>query len=158
MRKCFQTLLFLLFFSGITSCGDFGDAELQVNLILKDVFDQEANTFTQGESIEFLLTISNPSYKAVTLNFASSKQYDFIVTTPSGLEMWRWSDTTGFLHVNTELVIPAQETITVSVVWNQILFDGNTYPDGDNIAIGSYTASGSLLDQSPIAEYDFTIQ
>ena len=95
--------------------------------------------------------LTNNSNEAVTLHFNSGQQYDFYITSTPDTEVWGWSGGKGFTQALTELVIPGGESVEVSKIWNQKL-------SGDKvISSGSYTAFGSFLDQSPEAQFGFTI-
>lgn len=161
MIQLVKLLFIVSLFSIFSGCGGSGSAgndiiengdQLQVNLVLQDSFEQEADTFLQGEEIKFILNVFNPTNEAITLNFNDTQQFDFVVTSSTGEEQWRWSSDKGFNQVLTTLTIAAQETIQISGVWDQLL------SNDENIDVGSYTASGSLLDKSPVAEFDFLIQ
>ena len=86
------------------------------------------------------------------MNFSDGQQYDFYITSLSGTEVWRWSSDKAFIQALTQLVIPAQGSVVIKQTWDQTLFAGG------NLAIGSYTAFGSLLERSPTAQFSFTIQ
>lgn len=149
MNRILRVLLLLPFI--LTGCED-EDSRLEVTLILRDKFAQESDSFTQGESIEFFLTVSNNSDNAVILNFSSGLQYDFYIKSSSNVEVWRWSDGKVFTQAQTEITVPAHDTVHVSETWNQEL------AGGENIAIGRYTASGSFPDKTARADFYFAIQ
>ena len=151
MHKIIKILLLSIF---IVSCrnSDSGDTTLQVNLILRDTFSQESSSFIQGEAIEFFLTATNTTNKPITLTFGSAQQYDFYITSTLGTEVWRWSADKVFAAVITQLIIPAQSTVEATETWDQTLMAGG------NIPIGNYTAFGSFKDQSPIAQFSFSVQ
>jgi len=149
MYKITRILFLLIIISG---CSNSDDSPIQVNLILRNTFSQESNSFIQGEAIGFLLTTTNTTNEPITLNFTSSQQYDFCIETTSGAEVWRWSADKGFLTVLTQLILPVQGAVEATQSWDQTLLAGG------NLAIGSYTAFGSFLDQTPTAQFNFTIQ
>lgn len=126
--------------------------KLQTSLILRDEFQQQSDSFVQGESIELLLSVTNPSNTDVKLRFSSGQQYDFYIESDSYEEVWRWSANRLFIAALTELLVPAGETVEVSEVWDQQVA-ADVYLD-----IGSYKVYGSFLEQSPEAEFAFTIQ
>lgn len=148
--------LVLLLSLVLVSCGGSSDSDndqqLETKLILRDSFRQESDSFIQGENIEFLLTVTNNSSDPLTLNFLDGQQYDFYINSSIDTEVWRWSADKAFTQALTELVIQAGESIEISQVWNQTLAGGGV------ISIGNYFAFGSLLDQSPEAEFNFSIQ
>jgi len=162
MDKIIRIFFLLIFISGCTnsddsspiipSCSISDDTAIQVNLVLRDTFSQESSSFIQGETIEFYLKATNTTNEPITLNFSSSQQYDFCIESTSGDGVWRWSADMAFLTVNTKLILPAQSAVEATETWDQTLLTGG------NLAIGSYTAFGSFLDQTPTAQFNFTIQ
>ena len=125
---------------------------LDVQLILKDQFDQQADIFVQREEVTFFLSVTNNGTGDAQLNFLNSQQYDFYIQSSNGGEAWRWSDDKAFTTALTELSIAVGETVEISQVWDQEL------SDGENLPVGSYTAFGSLLDYTSNAESELTIQ
>ncbi len=147
----------LLFPLLLTSCKESEKSEteesiLQTTFILRDVFNQESDSYVQGENIEFYLTLTNISNKEVRLIFGDSQQYDFYINSILNTEVWRWSDDKVFTTALTELVIQAEETIVINDVWDQ------TLAGGDGIPTGNYTAYGSFFEHTTEAKFDFTIQ
>lgn len=141
----------------LIGCGGSSNSEpsnpqIEATLILIDTFSQESQNFSQGEDIEFLLTLTNSSTASVTLDFNSGQQYDFYINSPDGVNVWRWSDEGVFIQALTTLTIGAGESLEVRQVWNQVL------PDGETISIGDYSAFGLLLGQSPSEAFNFSIQ
>ena len=124
---------------------------LTSTLILRDNFSQESNTYTQGESIEYSLSVANNTNSDIILNFGSSRQFDFYIQS-AGTELWRSSDGLFFTFALTSLTIPANSSVIINEVWDQ------SFSNGSNIPIGGYSAFGSLLNQSPTDQYDFNIQ
>jgi len=159
MQKILNLIIvpILLFPLLLASCKQSENSEidalkLQTSLILRDEFSQESDDYVQGENIEFYISLTNITNNEVRLNFNDGQQYDFYISSSNNTEIWRWSDNKGFTLALTELVIPAGETIVVSEIWNQVI------AGGDEIPIGSYTAYGSFLEQSPEAKFSFSIQ
>jgi len=141
----------------ISGCYDSTNSELealklQSHLMLRDNFSQQADSFIQGESIEFFLTLTNTSNKEIRLNFNDGQQYDFYINSSPDTEVWRWSDDKGFTLALTNLTLQVGETAVVSQIWDQ------TLAGGDSIPTGSYVAYGSFLDQTLEAQFSFTIQ
>lgn len=131
---------------------DIEQPQLDAQLILKDQFDQPADSFVQGEEITFFLSVTNNGSGDALLNFSNSQQFDFYIQSSIGSESWRWSDDRAFTTALTELQITVGETIEISQVWDQEL------SVGENIPVGSYTAFGSLLDHTSKVESDLIIQ
>ena len=148
-------LLFIALF--FVSCGNSSDeiiepVSLETKLTLRDSFNQEVNTFIQGEDIDVILTLTNNTADEITLNFGSNQQHDLYLISSANVEIWRWSSDKAFLTVITQLVIQSGETKEISTVWNQQLLNG------ENVSTGDYALFGSFLDQSPEAEIALTIQ
>ena len=155
MKYVFIIVFFSIILSGCgnsSSGNNQGDQKLELGLILRDAFTQESNSFVQGENIEFFLVATNNSSNTITLNFIDTQQYDFYISSSTNTEIWRWSADKVFGDALTELVIQAGDSIEISEIWDQSL------PGGGTIAIGSYSAAGSLLDQSQEVQFGFTIQ
>lgn len=131
---------------------DIEKPELDAQLLLKDRFEQNSNTFVQGEDITFFLSVTNNGTGDALLNFSNSQQFDFYIQSSSGTETWRWSEDKTFTTALTELPIAIGETVEISQVWDQ------TLSEGENIPVGNYTAFGSLLDYTSKVENDLTIQ
>lgn len=149
MHKIIKALLLFIVLSG---CNNSDTSPIQTKLILRDKFSQESSSFTQGEPIEFVLTSTNTTNEPITLNFGSTQQFDFYIKSASGAEIWRWSADRVFATVITSFTIPAYGTKEAAETWNQALSTGG------NIPVGSYTAYGSFLDQTPTAQFSFTIE
>ena len=149
MRSFITALLSSLILSACTSQQT---SPINSTLILRDIFSQESSSFVQGENIEFYLTATNSSESAVTVDFTSSQQYDFTVESTNGSKIWRRSDGKVFAPSLSSITFQPGESKIFSVTWNQILSNAH------NIAIGSYVAKGSLLNNSSISEYNFEIQ
>ena len=70
-----------------------------------------------GDSVQFVLQLTNTTDEAVDLEFTSGQSYDFVVRSPAGEEVWRWSADRAFTQALREEVLAAGETLTYSVVW-----------------------------------------
>ena len=123
-----------------------GSSGLQTRLVLKDKFDQQTARFTSGEEIRFELVLQNTQASSRTLNFNTGQQYDIYITSFNGSEVWRWSTGRGFTQSLTQVSVPANGSVTVNESWINTL------------SVGSYTALGSMLDQSPVARFNFQVQ
>jgi hypothetical protein len=71
------------------------------------------------EPVEITISIENKGTEDQTLTFPDAKQYDFTITTMSGRKIYQWSDRKYFAQVITKLTIPAGETISWDLTWNQ---------------------------------------
>jgi hypothetical protein len=145
-------LLILISCNGSSKNDVIEKSGLEIKFILKDEFNQESKSFVQAENIELFITLTNNSTEVITLNFGSSKMYDFYILTLTNDEIWRWSADKVFATVVSNREIMPGETIEGSETWNQVL------ADGEIISVGSYSVFGSFLDQSPEVQFDFEIQ
>lgn len=69
-----------------------------------------------ADSVEFQLSVTNPSAEAVQLTFPSGQSFDFTVM-DNGREVWRWSADQMFTQaVRTETLQPGQ-TQSYRAVW-----------------------------------------
>lgn len=126
--------------------------ELEVELVLKDQFNQATHLFLQGEPITFTMTITNNSSVDSMITFPTSQQFDFHITDLAGNDIWRWSDDLAFAYAFTDISILAGESIEITETWDQQLSDTTT------IANGEYIVLGSLLEQSETATSNLTIE
>jgi hypothetical protein len=83
-----------------------------------------------GDSVHFVLHLTNVTDAPVTLEFSSSQRQDFAVTRVDGEEVWRWSAARQFAQVlGSEVLLPG-ETRRYDATW---LAEG---------AHGEYVATG----------------
>lgn len=152
----------VLFLSlAIAGCGGGGSdggtmtptpPRLTVALVTKDSFFQDATQFNPGENVGIEISLTNASMEIVTLTFPSSQTVDFYVTDPNGDEVWRLSDISVGQPVVTDIILNPSETRTVLATWDQVSLVTNA-----QVPSGQYTAFGSFLDQSDVAQIGFTI-
>ena len=156
--RCLITIIFTVLVPlGISSClnveySNIESASYELNLILRDNFEQESSTFLQAEPIKFELTVSNTTPNPITLRFNSSQQYDFTVRPSAGTIIWTWSDNMSFTQSVSEISIPAQDAVVFSETWDQ------TSTAGANLAVGTYTATGLLPGRSERAQIEFRVE
>ncbi len=159
MNKIFVLLVFMTFLiAGCDNSNNSSDSannfipKFQTTLGLRNIYGLESNNFVLGEPITFDLQLTNLSNEEVTLNFTTGQQYDFYIKASSGVDLWRWSVDESFVQSQTSLEISGGESVVVSVTWDQSIFGVG------NPGVGNYTVYGSFLDQSPLAQFSFTIQ
>jgi hypothetical protein len=90
-----------------------------------------------GESVPFKLKIENTMSKVLNLEVGYAP-YDFIVTTPDGAEVWRWSYGKAFPLVTRPLILQPNEVKEFSETWDQL--DKEGYP----VLAGAYNVYGTF--------------
>jgi len=70
-----------------------------------------------GDTVAFDLTVANGGETAVTLTFATSQRYDFVVRDGTGAEVWRWSGERMFAQAMSEEAVPAGGVLEYHEVW-----------------------------------------
>lgn len=140
MRRLFRTLaaiLCVLLSLGNTNCtknSSSNTPQFVTTLTLP------SSTFTQGTTVQFLLSIRNRSDTAETLWFNTGEQ-DNIAVVNSGTDNTVWTSdgcsaqTSGF----TSIPLAAGASTTVTVSWNLQDNSGNPLPTGDYEALGGFT-------------------
>ncbi|HEY0634700.1 MAG TPA: BsuPI-related putative proteinase inhibitor, partial [Gammaproteobacteria bacterium] len=129
------------------------EADFQVSLKTTDAAGQPATSFAQGEEITTVLEIKNGSPETKTLNFASSKQYDFVLKNGNGAEVWRWSNNQAFTQALSSYELAPGESRVITVQWNQVVGE-----DGTLLAAGDYTlvADDLGIDDAPTQALSIT--
>lgn len=69
------------------------------------------------DSVELSLRVSNGGESAVTLEFATSQRYDFVVRSEAGEELWRWSADRMFAEMLGREELSAGGTVEYREVW-----------------------------------------
>ncbi|MEM0208291.1 MAG: BsuPI-related putative proteinase inhibitor [Thermofilum sp.] len=88
-----------------------------------------------SQSVSLKLKIENTSGKVLNLTVGYAP-YDFIVTTPDGTEVWRWSYGKAFPLVAMSLTLQPGEVKEYSETWDQL--DNEGYP----VSPGTYVVRG----------------
>jgi len=65
----------------------------------------DKRTYTLNETISVHLTLFNPTLAPVKLHFGTSYRHDFIILDEDNNELYKWSDSMGFLWIDTEIHI-----------------------------------------------------
>lgn len=89
-------------------------------LAVEDANGNATSSFSPGQQIQFVLSVRNRSTTNQTISFNTAQQYNFAVfESGSATEVWTWSLSQSFTQNATTLTIPAGQTQTFTVVWNQ---------------------------------------
>lgn len=81
-------------------------------------FALERSVFQSGETIRFILTMTNVGSQPTTVEFPTSQPYDVLVFREGEL-VWQWSEGMVFLQVLTRVPLGPGESRTDRILWNQ---------------------------------------
>ena len=127
-----QVLIPVIFLLLVSACGVSNDPniepEVELKLTVKDKFGQEEDTFTQGEDIEFILTITNHTEEKFIVPFP---RLELRITTLLDIEIL---DTGGTFGGVSQLVVEPNETKVRRGIWDQKLLNGEIIPPGEYTA------------------------
>lgn len=147
-KKSAGLFVFLL----IGSLGVWGCASLQKAIVpqnqsvtfetsiqLLDKSGKESTSFTAGDPVTMVVTVTNVSTSSQEVYYSSAHQFDFWVMNPSGQTVWQWSADKAFTQMVSApfQIIPGQ-SLSFTTVWNQ---KGN---DGSESGPGQYLAKGRV--------------
>jgi len=132
----------------LNGCNKDVDNGLITSVYMRDKFNQTADTFVQGDTINMTLSIKNDSTSTKTLSFSDNYQYDFIIRDGVGTEIWRWS-ALGLTLVNiaTSFDLGPTDIQTITYSWNQNIDATPTAIDS-----GSYTLEANFIGYGPVAQ------
>lgn len=133
---------------------------------LQLALDTRNEAYNPGQGVPVTLTVRNTGTVARTLNFRSSRRYDFVVT-QAGKEIWRWSAGKMFAQMLGTLKVEPGETLKYTETWNQVDDRGRRVPPGEYKVTATLTAEGSdklavgpvtvtVLPTQPSADYNET--
>lgn len=84
-----------------------------------------------GEPVELTLELKNLCDHPLEFFLGGRPAHDFVVTTPEGLEVWRWlHQATVLMILDTKILYP-DETLTFTATWDQRDKEGNIVAPGD---------------------------
>jgi hypothetical protein len=89
-------------------------------------------TYAAGEPIALMLGVRNPTDAAITLRFPTGQRYDFVIESPAGVEVWRWSTGRMFAQALGQQAVPTGWELNYN----------ETY--GGRLAPGTYRVRGFL--------------
>jgi hypothetical protein len=95
-----------------------------------------------GDSVHFVLQVTNVSERAVELNFRSGQSYDFVVQDEAGRELWRWSADMMFTQALRRERVEPGATLVFEESWRP-----PTHLRGRFVAVGQLTASDHPVEQ-----------
>lgn len=124
--------------------GDDGDnPDFATRLEIQDAGGQITDTFERGELIQMVLTVRNRRNEAVTVEFPTTRTFDFVVVRENSDDVvWQLSDSAGAAPpstIRTTIDFAPNQTQTFTTTWSQVDNDGN------EVRTGAYEARGVLV-------------
>jgi hypothetical protein len=98
------------------------------------------------DGVRLVLHLTNTTSRTMEFTFPTSQRYDFVVTRPSGEEVWRWSEGMAFLQAISRATLEPGESWDMEAVWDP----GDR--SGELIATGRLTARDRAVEQSATFE------
>ncbi|MGH8281434.1 MAG: BsuPI-related putative proteinase inhibitor [Gammaproteobacteria bacterium] len=119
-------------------------------LAVEDASGNAASNFSPGKQIQFVLSVRNRSTTSQTISFNTAQQYNFVVlNSGSATEVWTWALSRSFAQTTSSLTIPAGQTQTFTVVWDQMPDNSSQLvPSGNYEAIAGLTCVNSSSSSS----------
>jgi hypothetical protein len=96
---------------------------------------------TRGDSVRFLLQVTNAGTQPVDLTFPSGQSFDFVVL-QNGRELWRWSADRIFTQAIRTETLPPGDTRSYDAAWAP-----PAGVRGELVARGFLTARGNRAEQ-----------
>lgn len=119
-------------------------ANFVTTLAVEDVNGNATGSFSPGQAIQFVLSVRNRSTTSQTISFNTAQQFNFAVfDSGTATEVWTWSLGQVFAQQVTTLTIPAGQTQTFTLVWNQ------TDDAGFAVSSGNYDVLAGLTCNFP---------
>lgn len=105
------------------------------------ILETDKGTYGPGEEIALTLSLRNTSGRAAEVEFSTSQRYDFIVRSPSGEEVARWSLGQQFTAQGLKLTVqPNQQVVVGDTKWKQLDQNDRPVPPGRYELVGVVTA------------------
>lgn len=115
----------------VSACGVSNDPniepEVEIKLTLEDSFGQKEDTFTQGENIRLVLTVTNHTEENFNLYYSQLRLRITTVLDIEIMDTYRTGGTTGISQVH----VKPNETKEYSGLWDQELLDSGPIPPGE---------------------------
>jgi len=110
--------------------------DFETRLVLKNPAGDETREFQAGETITFVVTLTNRASAPRTLTFPSSQTHDCFVYVADHKEVWRHSSGRMFAQVITEVTLKPGESRVFTATWNQTDAKGSPVPPGEYETVG----------------------
>jgi len=105
------------------------------------ILETDKGTYGPGEEIGLTLSLRNTSGRTAEVEFATSQRYDFVIRSPSGEEVARWSLGQQFTTQGLKLrVEPNQQVVIGDTKWKQLDQNDRPVPPGRYELVGVVTA------------------
>lgn len=95
-------------------------------------------TYAIGEPIEFSMVARNRSSQVQTIEFPSGQDFDLVVRTMAGADVWRYSTSRSFVQVIRTVTLQPGESVRFSSTWDQ------RTDTGQQVSPGVYRATATL--------------
>lgn len=99
------------------------------------------NVHVEPEAVRFTLQLTNASGSAAVVTFPTAQRYDFVVETPAGAEVWRWSADRVFAQVVESDTLAAGATELYEAAWAVVGRRPGRY-----MAVGRVTSSSTPVE------------
>lgn len=127
-----QRSVILLAVLATLACGSTGQAD-GGELTAEAPLAASVEVQVTSAEVKMLLHVTNSGDGPVAFTFPTSQRHDFVVRTPAGSEVWRWSEGRAFAQVVTRDTLAPGESWALEAVWT---------PEADRT--GVYRATGLL--------------
>lgn len=105
------------------------------------ILETDKGTYGPGEEIGLTLSLRNTSGQAAQVEFPTSQRYDFVIRSPSGEEVARWSLGQQFTTQGLKLTVqPNQQVVLGDTKWKQLDQNDRPVPPGRYELVGVVTA------------------
>lgn len=106
----------LLFVGACAGAGEQGERDMSESMDQALAASMEVKV--SSSSVRFILHVTNSGDEPIEVLFPTSQRYDFVVRTPAGDEVWRWSDGMGFLQALSNETLAPGESWEMEAVWD----------------------------------------
>jgi hypothetical protein len=127
-----------------------GDTQVQQTGALFATVLTDKPEYALGEPVQLTLRVRNASPFTVTVTMPTGQDFDFIVRTLAGPEVWRWSHDQAFTQAVREVTFAPGETKTFTASWDQRDNDGQPVGPGFYAVTGVFTSSPPVRSASRV--------
>lgn len=138
----------------LLSCGD--DSLVSPFIVTLEAKKQDGSvstSFSLGEPITFVLSITNRTDRSQTIHFGNSQRYNFLISRrDTGELVWEGDACTSFLAIIGQLDFAPKETKSFSEIWDQKIKLSeltSTNCVGPQVDASSYTSLGIITGDLP---------